>query len=672
MADPRSRRARTRRLTAVIATGACALAFVLTGGGAASAATSPATVRFPGSVPSWATHANDDGAPAADATVEGELYLQLRDPAGAAALAKAVSDPMSRQYRHALTPRRWIARFAPTQSTYDQVVGYLKAKGLAVTGTPASRQYVVFRGTADQVDAVFAIRLHRYAHDGRTLLAPSSAPALPSRIGRTVLAVGLDQSRALTRPDSIDRDKDQNGRTRAAQRRVQQRKASPGTPTTPADVSAPCSAYWGQNQATLPAAYGTTSFDTNICGYVPSQLRAAYGLSKLAAAGLQGQGQTIAITDAYASPSIRQDVDRYSAQNGEPGMASDQLTQIIAPAVYDQAACGYPSGWQGEETLDVEAVHAVAPKARILYVGAMNCGGGLDLALSTILDNRLANIVSNSWGDVGEAVPPDVIAGEENLHLQAAGEGIGLYFSSGDNGDESGNLGLSSPDFPASSPWVTAVGGTSLGIARNGDVAMETGWGSTLVKVARDDQTGALSYLSPLPGDFAGGAGGGVSAVNAQPWYQRGIVPGSLTDGRRVSPDVAALADPYTGFEIGISPITDDAALATAGYVNETYGGTSLAAPLTAAMMALSQQLTHSVIGFANPTLYAIDRVAPQAFRDVVPVQGAMAYTSARSGETYLVSYDTDTSLHTARGYDDVTGLGGINFGLAQRTAHGR
>ncbi|HKT56744.1 MAG TPA: S53 family peptidase [Microbacterium sp.] len=670
MAEHQGRRSR-KRLTVFIATGACAVAMALTGSGAASAATAPATVRFPGSVPAWATHANDAGAPATDTTVEGELYLELRDPAGAAALAKAVSDPMSRQYRHALSPAQWIARYAPAQSTYTQVVRYLTSKGLTITGTPASREYVVFRGSADQVNAVFATRLHRYRHDGRSLIAPSSAPVLPSGIGRSVLAVGVDQSRALTRPDSIDRDKDQGGKTRAVQRTMQQRAASPRTPATPADVSAPCSTYWAQNQAILPAAYGTTSFNTNICGYVPAQLRSAYGLSKLEAAGLQGQGQTIAITDAYASPSILQDVDGYSAQNGEPAMTSDQLSQIVAPTMYDEAACGYPSGWQGEETLDVESVHAIAPKAHILYLGAMNCGGGLDIALSTVLDNRLANIVSNSWGDVGEDVPADVIAGEQNLHIQAAGEGIGLYFSSGDNGDETGNLGYASPDFPASSPWVTAVGGTSLGIAQNGGIAVESGWGSTLDKVAKDDQTGALSYLSPLPGDFGGGAGGGVSAVNPQPWYQRGVVPGSLARGMRVSPDVAALADPYTGFEIGISPITDDAALTTGAYQNETYGGTSLAAPLTAAMMALSQQLTHSVIGFANPTLYAIDRIAPQAFRDVRPAQGGLAYTSAHSGNTYLVSYDTDTSLTTARGYDDVTGMGAINFALAQRTGHG-
>ncbi|MCB8808816.1 hypothetical protein LJD48_28135, partial [Escherichia coli] len=83
---------------------------------------------------------------------------------------------------------------------------------------------------------------------------------------------------------------------------------------------------------------------------------------------------------------------------------------------------------QGEQSLDVDSVHATAPQANILYVGGFNCGGGLDVAMSKILDGKLANIVSNSYGNVGEALPQDVIDGTVNIHLQAAGEGIGLYF----------------------------------------------------------------------------------------------------------------------------------------------------------------------------------------------------------------------------------------------------
>ena len=216
-------------------------------------------------------------------------------------------------------------------------------------------------------------------------------------------------------------------------------------------------------------------------------------------------------------------------------------------------------------------------------------------------------LVSNSYGDVGENVPLSSIRGQENLHIQAAGEGIGLYFSSGDNGDESASLGSAQPDFPASSPWVTSVGGTSLGIDKTGQKSFETGWGDVLDQIVSSPRGNV--YAAALPGNLdGGGAGGGQSTLFDQPAYQKGVVPASLAGGKRVSPDLAALADPYTGFSIGIRPITDDTTLAAGEFVNETYGGTSLASPITAALSALVQQSTNTRLGFANPTLYATYR----------------------------------------------------------------
>jgi subtilase family serine protease len=660
------RRSLTKRALAILATAASVVALSATGISAANAASD---VGYNGSVPGWANHSNDHGSTAPDTSVEGEIYLALPNLSAAQNFALAVSTPGNRMYRHWLTPRQWINRFSPSQRDFTNVVRYLRSHGLTITGSPASRLYVVFRGSADQVNAAFSTTLHDYKHAGNELIAPSSSPVLPTSVGTSVSAVSLDQSRLLTRPDLIGQGETPSTTTPAT---AQTFSATPKADATPV-VNAPCSTYWGENTATVPEAYGKTTYPTNICGYVPSQLRNAYSLSSMQRQGIDGRGQKVAIIDAYASPSIVSDVNQYSVQNGEPTLARGQYSQIVPKKFYDQELCAEPSGWQGEQTLDVQSVHAIAPKASILYVGGFNCGGGLDVAMSTILDNGLANIVSNSYGNIGEDVPADVIAGEQNIHLQAAGEGIGLYFSSGDNGDEVANLGYVSPDFPASSPYVTSVGGTSFGIDAKGKLAMETGWGDTLDVIQKDD-AGNLFYTDPLPGSlFGGGAGGGASAVNAEPSYQKGIVPDSLSKGMRVSPDVAALADPYTGFEIGISPITDDSTLETGAYENETYGGTSLASPITAAQIALAQQLTRSRIGFANPTLYALAKISPSSFRDVLaPTQpAAVAYTSKTSGRSFLVSLNTDTSLTTAQGYDDVTGLGAMSFAIAHRVALG-
>jgi len=653
------------RTIGVLATFSAVAALSIVGASSASAAD---RVSYAGSVPKWATSANDAGAAPAATTVEGELYLPLRNAAEATALATAVSTPGSPTFRQSLTPQQWIQRFAPTRSDLSDAVTYLTSQGLSITATPASRQYVVFRGTAAQVAGAFQTSLHAFHYAGTTLLGPSSAPSLPASLAGKVSGVSVDQSKLLARPTLI-----KQGQFDSADNvRGFSKQAAPAAPA----LVAQCSAYSGEHTVTLPPAYGKTQFDTFNCGYTPDQMRSAYGVSGLVKAGLDGRGQTIAIVDAYASPSIVSDVNAYSAQVGDRGLTAATYQQIVPTNAQflDQAACGFPSGWQGEQTLDVESAHGIAPGAKILYVGGINCGGGIDIAVSKILDGKLANIVSNSYGNTGEALPMDAIQGEVNIQLQAAGEGIGLYFSSGDNGDEVAALGFPSPDFAASSPWVTAVGGTSLGITKAGTIAYETGWGDTADQIVADS-AGKLSYVSPPPGaSFAGGAGGGRSAVFDQPDYQRGVVPFSLSKGNRVSPDIAALADPYTGFSIGISPIVDDTTLATGAFQRDTYGGTSLASPLTAAQIALVQQATHTAIGFANPTLYALYKVAPASFRDVLPLvpKSGVAYTSARTGHNFLITFDTDTTLKTTAKYDDVTGLGGVSFSLLSLLAQGR
>ena len=638
-----------------MATATTVIALSISGASSASAANRES---FAGAVPQWATPAHDAGVTAAATTVEGEIYLPLRDQAGAEAFATAASTPGASGYRKFLSPQAWIKQFSPTQADSDAVVASLTSKGLTISAVPASRQYVVFRGTATQLGTLFATSLHDYNYGGHVLAAPSSVPSVPAELVGKVSGISIDQGKMLTHTDSV-------------------KQVAPSTdgvdtlsPTNgpPLAVNAKCSHYSGENTVTAPLAYGQTTFDTFACGYVPSQLRSAYGVGS----GQDGAGQTVAIIDAYASPSILNDVNTYSAALGESSLTPANYSQVVpTPAQFvDQAACGFPSGWQGEQTLDVEAVHGIATAAKILYVGGFNCGGGLDVALSKILDNNLANIVSNSYGNTGEAIPADALEGAQNLHIQAAGEGIGLYFSSGDSGDEVANLGYASPDFPASSPYVTSVGGTSLGINQAGTIAYETGWGTATDKI----NPAGVAYHTRVPGLFAFGAGGGTSAVFPEPAYQRGVVPTSLSNGFRVSPDIAALADPYTGFSIGIRPIINDATLAVGAFQRETYGGTSLASPLAAAQIAIVQQKSGVSIGFANPTLYGIDSTQPSAFRDVVPQSPtrALVYTSASSGNSYLISLDQDSSLKTAKGYDTVTGMGGVTFGLLSQLAAAR
>src|SRR6266702_1611896 len=165
-------------------------------------------------------------------------------------------------------------------------------------------------------------------------------------------------------------------------------------------------------------------------------------------------------------------------------MSQSQLVQVAAPGTYHHPEKGLkqdPQGWYGEETLDVEAVHAMAPGANILYVGAPNNYQDLDAAMNHVVDQHLADIVTNSYGFATELLPPGYVKPFEDTLIQAAAEGIGVYFSSGDSGDETINFGAGNetPDWPAVSPWVTAVGGTSLGIDASNARVIETGWGTS-------------------------------------------------------------------------------------------------------------------------------------------------------------------------------------------------
>ena len=142
--------------------------------------------------------------------------------------------------------------------------------------------------------------------------------------------------------------------------------------------------------------------------------------------------------------------------------------QVVPPGIFrrPQKPSQDPQGWYGEETLDIEAVHGMAPAAKIVYIGAPNNDRDLDAALNHAVDERRADRhefvrVCNRAAAAGYVMP------FEQTFIQAAIQGIGVYFASGDNGDETATFGFATTDWPAASPWVTAVGGTSLGIGES-------------------------------------------------------------------------------------------------------------------------------------------------------------------------------------------------------------
>lgn len=605
---------------------------------AAHAADNPGRDALAGTKPAWATAKADKGDASNGAQVSLRVYLAGKDAAGLATYAKAVSDPSSPSYGKYLSAKKAQSRFGATKAQVAAVKSWLTANGLKVTGV--SQHYVSVTGDVAAAEKAFGTQLHNYTKGSRTYRAPSKTASAPDSLKGAILTVtGLDNA-----PHKASHDDQLPG------------------PGAAFKNAGPFSSYYGSNTAsTLPDAYGK-KIPYAIKGYTGKQLRSAYG-----AGTYTGKGVRVAITDAYASPTIAFDAANYAKKHGDAAWKTGQLSQSL-PKNYTHTGADEcdASGWYGEETLDVEAVHAVAPDAHVTYVGAASClDDDLLDSLSKVVDNHLADIVSNSWGDIEANQTPDLAAAYDQVFQFGAVEGIGFYFSSGDNGDEVANTKTKQVDTPANSAWVTAVGGTSLAVGKGDKYLWETGWGTEKATLSADGKS-----WTGFPGAFTSGAGGGTSKTVAEPFYQKGVVPDALAKannaaGNRVVPDIAAIADPNTGFLVGQTQTFPDG---SEQYSEYRIGGTSLAAPVIAAVQALAQQAAGGkAIGFANPSIYS--KFGSKLYHDVTDKPTGTDLAVARidfvngvdaSGglATSVRSLGKDSSLSAVKGYDDVTGVG--------------
>jgi subtilase family serine protease len=417
----------------------------------------------------------------------------------------------------------------------------------------------------------------------------------------------------------------------------------------------------------------------------------AYNLNPLYRAKLDGTGQTIAIVDAFGSTTIQQDLDTFSAVYGLP---STKIAIYGTPT--ESGFSGTPnSGWADETTLDVEWVHAIAPGANIaLVVSPDNSDANLFAAVAFASTLSGVAAISNSWLDFEFLTDQPTRTYADGVLLAAAAKGISVNFSSGDGGDSSLPSGFAlegvvDVGYPASSPWATAVGGVSLALRPNGHILFQSGWGTNLVRLTSTAATGNTPLDPPVPiGDvvlglpnaFYFGAGGGTSNFYAKPRFQR-----SLAGQRRMVPDISWLADPYTGVEV-IETI-DAAGDQGVG----VFGGTSLSCPMLSGLWGIVTQAARHRMGQAAPLLYNLEN---GAITDIVPVDSrndvtgtiedasgttnwnkwALAgplqnsppfysalYQGTASGRWYLVTFGTDSTLGTAPGWDNVTGLGTPN-----------
>ncbi len=338
--------------------------------------------------------------------------------------------------------------------------------------------------------------------------------------------------------------------------------AALGEPQLPGPLAAVATGVSGLDDYRRTRAYAVRPG-----GLTPTDVLSYYDIKPLRDAGLDGTGQTILLPEIDDLPNLN-DLNKFATKYGLP--AYDSLLTVKRDASW-----GTPEKPQGETVLDLEIAHSVAPNAKlVVYMSASDFGHG-DRAFDQLVTDHLGSIISESLG----SCEPDTPSGHRNTYAsiedRAVALGMSHFVASGDNGAYTCGLDQdAAASFPSTLPTVTAVGGTSVFESQQGIYYKEYAWGSPI------DQSGG---------------GGGASVFYSAPAYQQHVVS-SQGHGFRQVPDVAADADPSTGFHIVFGGAEGQA------------GGTSAATPLWAATIALINQDMKKKglreVGFANGALY--------------------------------------------------------------------
>ena len=628
------------------------------------------TATLPDSVAPFATAGRATGSvPASDALT---LQFWLTPRAAAESYATAVSTPGNPLFRHFLSPAAYTARYAATPEPAAAVESWLTSEGFAAAGTDSGRDYVRAIAPVSTIDKALKIRLNYYragrdANAGTYRLRANDRPvSLPASVaGRVEGVTGLDNAAptmtyARAGNPSAPKGEEPEGAPP---------EGAPPEGGQPQSPSFACSQWYLQHYAAgLPGQYGTTRFPTVICGYTPQQLRLAYGFSPAS----DGRDVTIALVEVGTTPDMFETLRTYAAVHGIQAPSPGRYAEL---SLGEGPTCGDP--FNTEEQLDVESSYDLAPMASQLVVGGDSCDNG-DYGLQALYDadtlildgasgHPLASIASNSWEGGDETITVNLLRIEHDYLIKAAAEGVTMLFAAGDS---------SGVAVPSSDPYATAVGATTLGIGHDNPRLFETGWSTGIWAASKASKASNGRWV--FQGE-QGAAGGGPSLLWKQPAYQRGVVPDRLAVAPgdrgglvRTVPDISAVGDPFTGMATGM--LNFNAQGNVTGYFEESIGGTSLAAPLVAAVVADAEQGSRA-FGFLNPALYQLAKTGAGVFHDAQALSGG---TSAKyrgvtcdqdtCGELALTTFDDQswsmpgyTGQVTGPGYDTMTGLGTPN-----------
>lgn len=610
-----------------------------------SEVTSSETAILPGSRHPLANLQNDTGRVSADTRLNGVTLYFSRSAAQQAdlnALLAAQQDPASPQFHKWLTPEAFGARFGVAQSDIDKVQAWLQQQGFSIDSVMRSRTGIRFSGSVSQIERAFQTQMHYYTVKGEKHFAPAGELSVPAALAGVVANVrNLDDFRP--KPQHII------------------------------------------------SRHNFTSGTSGNVFFSPGDIATAYDIKPLYSNSVDGTGQTIAIMgQSYVNIA---DIEAFQAA---AGLTKKDPQLVIYPGSGNDGVTS--PGDESESDLDLEWSGSIAPGANVVFVyTGDNTSYGVYDSANYAVDNMIGNIISLSYSSCETELSPANLSTLEGIFSQAAAQGQTVMAASGDQGSTScyGDTNLTAAlqgavvaNYPASSAYVTGVGGTEAPAA---DIAggsnFSTYWNSSssditnsllkwIPEVVWNDDAFNVNNGCPTTQNCLSASGGGVSSLVAQPSWQKAYFTATgeanPSSSWRLVPDISFYSSPNSpGYLYCTSDTTAwDTGNGQAGSCNAGFrdsssnlltvaGGTSFATPIFAGMVALLNQKGNytSGSGEVNQRLYSLAAVSANynpggAFHDV---------TSGNNN--CLVSWNcTQTTGFSAKaGYDQATGLGSLD-----------
>lgn len=610
---------RQNRLLALVGSLSAAVAFLATAGAVQAAPSAAAgsggpgpTVALTGATATVPPGARSAGVEPRGSIVHLDVVLSPRDPAALTRYATQVATPGSPLY-HVYLPRGAFPMvFGPTRAAIAAVRSALGSVGLHPGKVSANHLAIPVTATAGQVESAFGIRLNRYRlPGGRVGYANLTAPRLPATAARYVESIiGLDTliklQPLLARPGKVTAKPTAHLTTPKVRPQV-----GTGGPQ-------PCQSALNEQAAIFNNSGGAQWVLT------ADQMANEYEYDKLYRAGDFGKGQTVGIIE-LDEPNLNSDIAAY--QNCYHTHVSVSYLNIDG---FKPKGAG-----EGEAALDIETVLVMAPRAHVVVYRGKGDGNGWYDTFATAAIRDVAQVESVSYGlcelAFGQILGKNLAGALHVIFEQQAVQGQTVVVSSGDDGSEGclrvspSQTNLLSVSYPGSDPFVLSVGGTSV-INNN--------------PVPRQEE---VVWNDAFDGNGAGG--GGESAFFNEPSYQKSFPGIPSTGGTRGVPDVSADADPETGYLVWHA----------GGWFQ--VGGTSAAAPMWAALLALTNaKCSSSPVGFVNPAIYfAASPSVPAIVLDDIQTDSRFP-----GNDNNDFTGDGGGQYPVLNGYDMATGLGSM------------